>query len=304
MKFIYFGTPDFAARILGDLIDHGFLPQAVVTNPDRPKGRTGVLQPTSVKQLLLDKKIDIPIYQPEKASSEEFRQTLEQYQADLFVIVAYGEIIKQHVLDMPKYGCINVHASLLPKYRGAAPIQRAIMEGEKETGVSIMYLVKKMDAGDVILQKSLPIDETDTAGEVELKLADLGSKALLELLPKFEKGEVKAVAQEESKVTFAPKLHHEDGEIFWNVPVKTAFDRIRGVTPRPGAWCWVWVRGEKKRLKILKACKVEHGSGLFMRALDGAIELLEVQLEGKKAIQASEFIRGFQLENISFKESE
>lgn len=304
MKFIYFGTPDFAARILGDLIDHGFLPQAVVTNPDRPKGRTGALQPTSVKQLLLDKKIDISIYQPEKASSEEFRDILEQYQADLFVIVAYGEIIKQHVLDMPKYGCINVHASLLPKYRGAAPIQRAIMAGEKETGVSIMYLVKKMDAGDVILQKSLPIDETDTAGELEVKLADLGSKALLEVFSKFGTGEVEAVAQEESKVTFAPKLHLEDGEICWNISVQTALNRIRGVTPRPGAWCWVWVRGEKKRLKILKACRIEQESGLFVQALDGIIELLEVQLEGKKAMHASEFIHGFQLKNISFEERE
>lgn len=308
MKIVYFGTPPFAAQVLNDLVRHGCDIVAVVTRTDKPKGRSGEPVPTPVKEVALSH--HIPVYQPEKVSSEEFKPQLEAFNADLFVVVAYGEILKQHVLDAPKKGCINLHASLLPKYRGAAPIQRAIIDGEEESGISIMYMVKKMDAGDVIRTARVPISADMTYGELEQKLCEAGSAELLEVIRLFEKGKVAGIAQDESKVTFAPKIELEDCEIDWSKEAQTIHNLVRGVNPHPGAWCFVTVRGEKKRLKIYKT-EVQNVSGIPKSAElkkgepliycgKGAVLLKEVQLEGKKRMQANELFRGIPIDQFGF----
>lgn len=305
VKVVFFGTPWFAAQTLAFLLDAGIEVMAVVSQPDRPRGRHGTPQPSEVKQLLLDRGLAIPLLQPEKASAPEVVQALAQYQADLFIVVAYGEILKQTVLDLPRLGCINVHASLLPKYRGAAPIQRAVMNGEKETGVSIMWMVQKMDAGDVLLQAATAIDPEETAGELQERLCILGQKALLEVLGRLMAGNLAALAQDEAQMTLAPKLELEDGLIDWTRPAQKIHDQIRGVTPRPGAWCWATVRGEKKRLKVFKSLVVDFEGGvpgalvlqerypLCIACGRGALCLEEVQLEGKTRTNSKNFMSGF-----------
>ena len=307
MKIVYFGTPQFAAEILSFLLDHGIEIAAVVTKPDRPKGRSGAPVSTPVKAIAQEKIPHIPVYQPEIASAQEFADTLRQYQADLFVVVAYGEIIKQHLLDMPRLGCINVHGSLLPKYRGAAPIQRSIMEGEKETGITIMHLVKKMDAGDIIKMASTPIGPDMTAGELETILCKMGAGLLLEVLHDLEKGIVQQTPQDHDKATLAPKIELEDCEIHWNLPAQKLHNIVRGANPHPGAWCFVTIGDEKKRLKIHKT-RLKEGQkglpgtilssgkdGLIVACGEDALALLDVQLEGKKAMSAPDLVRGLQV---------
>ena len=179
MKVVFFGTPDFAAKTLDFLLHHNVSVAAVITKPDKPLGRSGRPIPTPVKQVALAQTPPIPLFQPEIVSALEFAPTLEAFHADLFVVVAYGEIIKQHLLDMPRLGCINVHASILPKYRGAAPIQHSIINGETETGVTIMHMVKKMDAGDIIQICRVPIHEDTTAGELEEALCDIWVEGII-----------------------------------------------------------------------------------------------------------------------------
>ena len=309
MKVVFFGTPDFAATVLQYLLDHDVDVVAVISKPDKPKGRSRKLQPTAVK--LVAEENQIPIYQPETVSDPAFADILRIYDADLFVVVAYGEIIKQHLLDMPKLGCINLHTSLLPKYRGAAPVQRAIINGEKETGVTIIHMVKKMDAGDMIHVVRIPIEKDATFGEVEKKLCEVGSKAFLEVIRDFEKGRIKEVAQNAEYVTFAPKIELEDCEIDWHLPATTLHNLIRGVNPYPGAWCYVTAKGEKKRLKIHRTI-VEEGvtakpgeilscdkTGMVVGCGKEALRILEFQLEGKKAMSPMDLTRG---SPISFKE--
>lgn len=312
MQIVYFGTPQFAATVLQYLIDHQVKVAAVITKPDRPKGRSGDPVPTPVKLVAQAQNPPIPVYQPELVSAPEFADTLRAYPADLFVVVAYGEIIKQHILDMPSKGCINVHASLLPKYRGAAPIQRSIIDGENETGVTIMYMVKKMDAGDIIKTVKVPIGPNTTYGELEKMLCDAGSQALLEVIRQFEQGTVQRAEQDHSKATLAPKIELEDCEIKWTLPAKTIHNLVRGVNPHPGAWCFVKIRNQEKRLKILSTRVIEDRSGLPGTLLsfgkeglvvacgEGALQILELQLEGKKAMPAEELMRGLPKEQMTF----
>ncbi|MBA3722321.1 MAG: methionyl-tRNA formyltransferase [Parachlamydiaceae bacterium] len=312
MKIIYFGTPSFAADVIEYLFRNKVEIVAVVSKPDRPKGRSGSPVPTPVKTVALAINPSIPIYQPEIVSAPEFSDVLKQYNADLFVVVAYGEIIKQHLLDMPRLGCINVHASLLPKYRGAAPIQRSIIDGEAETGVTIMHMVKKMDAGDMIKVVKVPIGPEMTYGELEVSLCEIGKKALLDVLSEFEKGVIKRVPQDISQITFAPKIELEDCEIKWGLPAQQLHNLVRGVNPHPGAWCFVHVRGEKKRLKVMRtrvysSSDIAPGKilstskqNLIVGTEKDALELIEVQLEGKKPMSSSELIRGIPLDQLSF----
>lgn len=306
MKVVYFGTPQFAAKVLDALILHGINVTAVISRTDKPKGRSGDPVPTPVKEVAL--KHNLPIYQPEKVSAEEFRATIDSFHADLFIVVAYGEILKQHVLDAPKLGCINVHASLLPKYRGAAPIQQSIINGEKETGISIMYMVKKMDAGDVIRTSVVPITENMTFGELEETLCEAGIESLLEAVKQFEAGAVHGTPQDEALVTFAPKIELEDCEINWNQSAQAIHNLIRGVNPYPGAWTRVQVKDQEKRLKIFSS-RVVSGSGKPGSCIlskgeptvycgDGAVILKEVQLEGKKKMAAEELFRGISLDQF------
>lgn len=311
MKIVFFGTPLFAAEILSSMVDEGFIPVGIVTNPDRPRGRSAVPQPPAVKVFAQERIPDVPIFQPEKASELSFAPTLAALDADLFVVVAYGEIIKKHLLEMPKKGCVNVHGSLLPKYRGAAPAQRALIDGVQETGVTVMYLVQKMDAGDIITQRKINIDDKINGGELLQLMSQEGSKALIEVLHKFEKGEVFATPQDEKLVTMAPKITTEECKIDWNRPAKDIHNLVRGVSPHPGAWCDVEIRGVRKRLKIVKTERIDdkHGSGIILQwdlhgivigCGEGAVKLIDVQLEGKKQTSAAEFAKGHSAEDVKF----
>lgn len=310
MRIVYFGTPTIAAHILECLLRHNINVVAVVTKPDKKQGRSQQLQPSAVKSFVQNNFPHIPILEPVKVSTEEYRDKLAAFNADLFVVVAYGEIVKQLILDLPRLKCINVHASLLPKYRGAAPMHRAIINGEVETGVTIMEMVLALDAGAMLHVEKTPIAENMTVGELEIVLEKLGCQGLLKVFEDFQSNRIVALPQDESLVTYASKLTTEECEVDWNHPSQVLHNLIRGVTPFPGAWCSVRMspfgEDDKKRLKIKKAAIIKNSfsgspgtilkydhDAWFIATQDGAIQLLEVQLEGKKACSASEFIRGY-----------
>ncbi len=308
MRIIFFGTPQFARTILEYLIGQGAQIVAVVTRPDKPKGRSGTPQPTPVKMCALEH--HIPLFQPDKASDPEFTSFLKSLNPDLFVVAAYAEILKQHLLDVPKKGCINVHGSILPKYRGAAPVQRSIMEGETETGVTIMKMALQMDVGDILAIHKIKIPLEMTAGELMDALADLGKVALWEVIQHLDT--IQPLHQDSSQATHAKKIKTEDAEVLWQRPALVVHNQIRGVSPNPGAWCWISVKGEKKRLRIHKSLPLPDVSGepgkilsrnpseLLVGCQEGALQLLEVQLEGKKKVPVDAFLRGISLEQLKF----
>lgn len=308
MRIVFFGTPVFSASVLDRLLREGFEVAAVISKPDKPKGRNLHLEPTPVKAYLQEKHPDIPLFQPEKVSDPAFAPTLEAFNADLFVVVAYGEILKQHILDMPKKGCINVHTSLLPKYRGAAPIQRAIMGGESESGATIMHLVRKMDAGAIIRQVRVPIGENMTFAELENEILKAGSDALVEVL---KEGKFPETPQDETKATLAPKVELEECEIKWDRPASEIHNLIRGTNPEPGAWTKVKLNGEEKRLKVFSSRIVEgngtpgqilsfNKNGIIIACKEKALQIVELQLEGKKRMLATAWIQGVRQENLIF----
>ncbi len=309
MKIVFFGTPDFAKKILEQLVlaDQNVI--GVVTNPDKAVGRSSDKQPSPVKKYA--EKRGIPVYQPLKASESAFAAFLKTLQADLFIVAAYSEILKENILTIPPKGCINVHASLLPRYRGAAPIQRAIMAGEKETGVTIMAMAAKLDAGDMLKVVKTPIPEDMTAGELFDVLAKIGGEALVATLPEIENGTVQPVVQDSHNTIYAKKLSPLDGELDWSKSAKDLYNQFRGVTPKPGAWCMVEVHGKAKKMLVKKARKNAASSQSGGELLSdsqllvacgggGSLELLEVQLEGKKALNAHDFLKGTPRHNIKF----
>lgn len=312
MKIIYFGTPAFAADVLTFLFKNGIDVCAVVTKPDKPKGRSGDPVPTPVKLAAQAISSSIPIYQPPLVSEPSFAPTLEHFKADLFVVVAYGEIIRQHLLDMPRLGCINLHASLLPKYRGAAPIQRSIINGEPKTGVTIMHMVKRMDAGDIIKVVEVPIGQNDAFPKIEQELCKEGSKALLSVIADFNSGIFKRTPQDDSQATLAPKIELEECIVNWNLPAQQLHNLVRGVFPEPGAWCFVQVRGQKKRLRInstmvepsqkgMPGQILSYGkTGLVVACGEQSLRIIDLQLEGKKAMSADELMRGIPADQFSF----
>lgn len=304
MKVVYFGTPIFAANVLKHLLDHHINVVAVVTKPDKPVGRSRKLVPTPVKVVAEANQPPIPVHQPPLVSSSDFAEVLPEYDADLFVVVAYGEIIKQHILDMPKLGCINLHASLLPKLRGAAPIQRSILNGDKETGVTIMHMVRKMDAGKIIKTVRVPIGQNDTYGEIEKILCRKGSELMLEMIHDFEKDDVTEISQDESMVTYAPKIELQDCEIDWTKTAVEIHNLVRGVSPFPGAWCYVLTQGKQKRMKIKETrfvqgiqgrpgeIKLCSEKGLTVACGKDAVCITLLQLEGKKEMTPQNLLRG------------
>lgn len=308
MRIVFFGTPPFAADVLTYLLENNVQVVGVISRPDKPQGRSG--HPVKGPVRLVAEAKSLPHYQPEKVSSPDFIPTLVAFNADLFIVVAYGEILTQQVLDIPSKACINLHASLLPKYRGAAPIQRAIINGENETGISIMYMVKKMDAGDVILKRTIPIEENMTYQMLDFEMRKLGSAALMEVIWQFESGNIPREIQNELEVTFAPKIELEDCQIVWEKSAKSIHDLIRGVNPEPGAWCLITINGEVKRLKVFsslvrkdvsltpKECIFEANKNLLVGCGNFALELLEVQLEGKKRMRAADFYRGLSKKHL------
>ncbi len=309
MRLIFFGSPAFAAKIAQYLLDHQFNIIGVVTQPDRPAGRAGVLRAPAVKELFLERAPQVPIFQPEKASSPDSVEAIRALQPDLFVVVAYGQILRPNLLAVPPLGSINVHASLLPKYRGAAPIQRALMAGESETGVSIIALAPEMDAGDVLDIERIPIGPEMTFGELEAELCELGKRCLGRVLHQLDEGSAVYHPQDHAQATFAPKLRAEETQIDWAQPAQVVHNRVRGLSPRPGSWTTIWIQHEPKRVKILRT-RLAHGSGRPGELLDanrlivacgsGAIELLELQSEGRKPLDTATWLRGIGNSPLAF----
>lgn len=304
MRIIFFGTPNFAASILQYLLDANIEVVAVVTQPDRPKGRSLRETPSPVKSLLIDRKMGLPVLQPEKASDPFFLEKLKELRADLYVVVAFGQILPQSLLDIPSKGCINIHASLLPKYRGAAPIQRSLLNGDPETGVVIQKMVKQLDAGDVIATAKLEILPNMTFGELEKELCELSKPLLLLVLQYYEKGIPAAEPQDHSLATYASKVSVEEAEIKWEKPAVIIHNQIRAFSPKPGAWCWaIGANGEKKRVKILRTTLcIESGEPGRILSTDGVVgcgsnslKIIEIQPEGKKPMPASEWLRGYRV---------
>jgi len=298
---VFMGTPDFAVPSLRIIVENQYDIKALVTQPDRPKGRGGKLGPPPAKQEAL--KYGLRILQPVKLSGE-FIKVLQSIKPDLIVVVAYGKILPKKILKIPPLGCINVHASLLPKYRGAAPIHRAVMNGDRVTGVTTMYMSEGMDTGDIILSGRTEIKADDTVGTLHDRLAKIGSQVLLETIELVVRGEVPRKAQDDQEASYAPPLGREEEIIDWEKEAEKIFNQIRGMNPWPGAYTF-W---KEKRLKIWKSevIKEEAGfspgeiielnhEGIVVGTGKGILQLLEVQLSGAKKMSASAFLRGNKL---------
>ena len=299
-KVIFMGTPDFSTNILKMLIEeHDVI--AVVTQPDRPVGRKRVLTPPPVKKVAVEH--DIPVYQPEKLSTSDDLQRLIDLEADVIVTAAFGQLLPTALLEAPRYGAVNVHASLLPKYRGGAPIHQAIIDGEQETGVTIMYMVKKLDAGDIISQARVDIEQTDNVGTMHDKLSVLGTTLLKETLPSILNGTNTRIQQDESQATFASNIKREDERIDWTQPAQRIHDHIRGLSPWPVAYTTM----DDTALKLYAAHVVEgqHGAPgeiiattkkeiIVGTGSNAAIALTDIQLSGKKRMAAAQFLSGAQ----------
>lgn len=299
MKIVFMGTPDFAVPSLQRLIDDRHDILAVYCQPDKPQGRHFVLTPPPVK--VLAQQHEIPVYQPATFKNNDVQAQLKSLAPELVVVAAYGKLLPQAVLDIPIKGCINVHGSLLPKYRGAAPIQWAVINNEPVAGVTIMQMAQGLDTGDMLLKRETSIGEDETAGELFLRIAELGAQALSEAVAQLDT--LTPVPQDDALACWSPPLQKTDGEIDWSQDAKMIYARIRGVTPWPGAYTLF----NGKRLKIHRAAldNSNKATGAPGELLDnkrliiacgcGSIELLEVQLEGAKRISASDFIRGQRL---------
>lgn len=304
MKIIFFGTSRFSAEILAFLQTLPHEIAAIVTRTDKPQGRDLRCQPSPVKQKALAICPNIPLLQPEKASEDAFCEILRAFQADIFLVVAYGEILKNNILSLPTRACINIHTSLLPRYRGAAPIQRCLMQGEVLSGVTFMEMALKMDAGDVLLQEEVPISLEMDHVSLENALLQATLKRLPEFLDNFDAYYAKKKMQQEELVTFAPKILSEDCLLDVSKNAEILQNQIRGLAPAPGAYVLLQLGSQVKRLKILKSRVLQEkplkevgtfwveNSSLYLAVTQGSLELLEVQLEGKKAMRVEEFLRG------------
>lgn len=303
MRVVFFGTPFIAASVLEKLVEERIEIVAIVTKPDRPQGRSSKLIPCAVKEYAAGHLPQVPLFQPPTISTEENRDLLASFKPDLFVVVAYGEIIKEFILNIPLLGAINLHASLLPKYRGAAPIQRVLMEGETKTGVSIIQMVKKMDAGDVYEEAPISIGEEMQQSDLEQEIIKVGASALLKTINALENGSAVKIPQDHSLATFAPKVELEECEVRWNRSARELHNLIRAVSREPGAWCTIELKGVRQRLRLFKSVirkEVNLKSGEILRTKNeiiagtgtDALQILELQPEGKKRMLASDWLRG------------
>ena len=303
MRVVFMGTPDFSVGTLEAIIAAEHEVVGVVTQPDRPKGRGKAMQATPVKTAALAH--DIPVYQPAKVREPEFVETLKNLKPDVIVVVAFGQIIPASILDIPPLGCINVHASLLPKYRGAAPIQWAVIDGEKDSGVTIMYMDTGLDTGDMLAKTVVPLEADETGGSLFDKLSEAGANLLVETLIKLELGEVKPEKQpKDSPNAYARMIKKTDGLIDWNLDAEAIERLIRGMNPWPSAYSYL----DGKTLKIWRAsvCKEETDNdpgtvvrtdknGIYVQTGNGVLRLDEIQLEGKKRMDSNAFLRGFEV---------
>lgn len=308
MKIVYMGTPDFAVAPLRALVEAGYEVEAVITQPDKPKGRGKTLMSTPVKEEA--QKHGIAVYQPQKVRDPEFMKTLEELKPDIIVVAAFGQIIPKAILDLPKFGCINIHASLLPKYRGAAPIQQAVIDGEKESGVTIMRMGTGLDTGDMISKVTVPLEKEETGGSLFDKLALAGAELLIETLPSiFDGTAVYEKQPQESPTPYAAMITKQMGLLDFNRSAVELERLVRGMNPWPSAYTFL----NGKTLKVWKSEAVSSEkddaapgtilladkSGIHVACADGVLVLKEVQLEGKKRMDVDAFLRGYKIEKGS-----
>lgn len=303
MKVVFMGTPEIATGCLQKLIDEKYDVIGVVTQPDKPQNRGKKLGMPPVKELAI--KYDIPVYQPQKAREESFVQILKELNPDIIVVVAFGQILPKSILDIPKYGCINVHVSLLPKYRGAAPINWVIINGEQKTGVTTMYMDEGLDTGDIILTEEFDLDDSITAGELHDKMMVIGANTLIKTLDLIEKDCAPRIKQNHDEHTYAPMMNKSLGEINWNKNAWDIHNLVRGVNPWPSAYTIyngstmkVWktkVLNESSDKIAGTIIKVDK-DGIRVSTNDKVILIEEIQMPGKKRVTVSEYIKGNSIE--------
>jgi methionyl-tRNA formyltransferase len=298
LRLIFMGTPDFAVPTLLELVAHGHEIAAVYTRVAKPAGRGMKLQPTPVEQEA--RRLGISVLTPATLKTPEAQAEFRAHNADAAVVVAYGMILPQAILDTPKLGCFNLHASLLPRWRGAAPINRAIMAGDSETGVMVMKMDAGLDTGDVAMAERLAVTDAMTAADLHDALAPLGADLMVRAMGALERGKLQLTRQSDQGVTYASKIEKAEARIDWNKPAREVLRHIHGLSPFPGAWCEMALDGEPARVKILR-CELAKGSGAPGELLDdrlavackqGAIRILELQRAGKGVMKAIEFLRG------------
>lgn len=301
-RIVFFGTPEFAVPSLQALVKSGEQVVLAICQPDKPAGRGQQLVPPPVKQVAAE--LGIPVFQPPTLRTTEAVQKVAEARPDLIVVVGYGKILPRSILALPPNGCLNVHASLLPRYRGAAPIQWALLQGEEETGISIILLTEEMDAGPVLLQRRVLIGVDETYGELQSRLSGLGAECLLEALAGWRAGTLKPEEQDTAHVSFAPLIRKEQGRIRWAEPAERICRQVRAFNPWPGAFCF-W---GGRLIKIHRArptpgveaaspgTVIEAGKRLLVQAGQGAVEILELQMEGRRRMRTHEFLSGHPIE--------
>ena len=308
LRLIFMGTPEFAVPTLLELVGHGHEIAAVYTRAPKPAGRGMKLQPTPVEQEA--RRLGIPVLTPTTLKSPEALDEFRAHKADAAVVVAYGMILPQPILDAPAFGCFNLHASLLPRWRGAAPINRAIMAGDTETGVMVMKMDAGLDTGDVAMAERTPITDAMTAADLHDTLARLGGDLMVRAIGALERGQLQLTRQSDQGVTYAAKIDKSEARIDWNKPARAVLRHIHGLSPFPGAWCEIPIEGEPARVKVLR-CAIADGltddgltddglgapgelldDSLAVACSDGAIRILELQRAGKAPMKAEEFLRG------------
>ncbi|BBB93029.1 MAG TPA: methionyl-tRNA formyltransferase [Methylomusa anaerophila] len=308
LRTVFMGTPDFAVPCLNMLVNENYDIASVVTQPDRPKGRGQKLAFSPVKEAALA--YNLTLWQPAKIKSDEFIRQLEEARPDVIVVVAFGQLLPKKILALPPLGCINVHASLLPEYRGAAPIHWAVINGETQSGITTMYMDAGLDTGDMILKAEIPIAPDDTTGRLHDKLKELGAKLLSETLKLMALGKVPRQAQDNSKATYAPLLTREIEKINWQMPAPSIHNLVRGLNPWPGAYCC----HNEKKLKVWQTKVANTDSmcsmpgriaalgseGIIVETGKGLLELVEVQPESKRKMKAWECVRGYCLDVGTF----
>ncbi len=319
MRIVFMGTPDFAVGALEAVVRAGHQVIAAVTQPDKPKGRGKGVQMPPVKQCAL--KYGIPVFQPVKIKEPEAVEILRGYEADIFVVAAFGQLLSEEILTMPKYGCVNIHASLLPKYRGASPIQWVILNGEKETGITVMQMDKGLDTGDMLMKCTVPLEEKETGASLHDKLRDAGAKLIAEALPKIERGELKPEKQREEEATYFSLLKKSFGQMDWTKDAVSLDRLVRGLNPWPSAYTYyhgktlkIWEcepaaeedtrQGQPESGEPEKVCKYAQDGGgtgriekvtkeaFYVRTGNGLLKVLQVQLEGKKRMRVKDFLLG------------
>jgi methionyl-tRNA formyltransferase len=298
LRLIFMGTPDFAVPTLLELVAHGHQIAAVYTRAAKAAGRGMKLQLSPVEQEA--RRIGIPVLTPSTLKTPKALEEFRAHNADAAVVVAYGMILPKTILDAPKLGCFNLHASLLPRWRGAAPINRAVMAGDSETGVMVMKMDEGLDTGDVAMAERLTITDAMTAADVHDALAGLGADLMVRAMGALERGKLQLTKQTGEDVTYAAKIEKAEARIDWNKPVRAVLRHVHGLSPFPGAWCEIPLEGEQVRVKLLR-CAVVDGSGTPGEVLDdhlavacgeGALRILELQRAGKAPMKTEEFLRG------------